>query len=229
VGEALAYGRALHKADRAFSQWIKAEGFDDIDRRVRADAMWLAQNWSQVSGDQTPLATPGEIRRVFNEALADLPPAPELTIEPHLQRIHPCAVEEVHNSIQKERRIIDTLEPVMNQHRLVMDAKVILEDFENYNEYSGETEARYQLFYQLTRITREKGALAKDDRLDALAIAVGYWVDVMDKDTLRIIEEHREVALQMELGKFMEHITGENPAWDNMADEFMDGLELEGL
>jgi hypothetical protein len=147
-------------------------------------------------------------------------------LEPHLQRIHPCGVEEVHNSIQKERRIIDTLEPVMNQHRLVMDAKVILEDFENYNEYSGETEARYQLFYQLTRITREKGALSKDDRLDALAIAVGYWADVMDKDTLRIIEEHQEAALLHELGKFMEHVTGENPMGDNMCDEMMNGLVL---
>lgn len=148
-------------------------------------------------------------------------------LEPHLQRIHPCNVEEVHNSIQKERRIIDTLEPVMNQHRLVMDAKVILEDFENYNEYSGETEARYQLFYQLTRITREKGALSKDDRLDALAIAVGYWVEVMDQDTTRIVEEHREAAMQMELGKFMENITGENPQWTSMTDEFTSGLELD--
>ncbi len=148
-------------------------------------------------------------------------------LEPHLQRIHPCAVEEVHNSIQKERRIIDTLEPVMNQHRLVMDAKVVLEDFENYNGYSGETEARYQLFYQLTRITREKGALAKDDRLDALAIAIGYWVEVMDQDTNRIVEEHREAALQMELGKFMEGITGENPLRSSMTDEFTEGLELD--
>jgi len=38
---------------------------------------------------------------------------------------------------------------------------------------------RYQLFFQLTRITRDKGALAKDDRLDALAMAVAYWAKAL--------------------------------------------------
>jgi hypothetical protein len=36
---------------------------------------------------------------------------------------------------------------------------------------------RYQLFFQMTRITRDKGALAKDDRIEALAMAVGYWAE----------------------------------------------------
>ena len=147
-------------------------------------------------------------------------------LEPHLARIHPCAVEEVHNSQQKERRIIDTLEPVMNQHRLVVDSKVIADDFDNYNEYSGETATRYQLFYQMTRITRDKGSLGKDDRLDALAIAVGYWAESMDKDTQRILDEHREAAIEGELAKFMEHITGFNPMAESMIDEFVNGITL---
>lgn len=146
---------------------------------------------------------------------------------PFLTRIHPCATEEVHNSIQKERRIIDTLEPVMNQHRLVVDSKVISEDYENYNDYAGETAARYQLFYQLTRITRDKGSLAKDDRLDALAIVVSYWADVMDKDTMRIIEDHREAALMGELGRFLEGITGDSGQRESMCDEFTEGMYLD--
>ncbi|TAK82206.1 MAG: hypothetical protein EPO09_21660 [Aquabacterium sp.] len=54
-----------------------------MDRRVRADAMWLAENWAEVSGPRTPagMANPGELRRWLNEAQADTPPAPELTIE----------------------------------------------------------------------------------------------------------------------------------------------------
>jgi hypothetical protein len=147
-------------------------------------------------------------------------------LSPFLLRTHPCAVEEVHNSVQKERRIIDTLEPVMNQHRLVVDSKVFVDDFENYNDYSGDTEARYQLFYQLTRITRDKGSLAKDDRLDALAIAVGYWAEQMDKDQLRIMEDHREAALQRELGAFIELATGEKSEWASMLDEFTEGIDL---
>ena len=36
--------------------------------------------------------------------------------------------------------------------------------------------------YQLTRITRDKGALAQDDRLDALAMAVTYFAASMATD-----------------------------------------------
>ena len=39
-------------------------------------------------------------------------------LKPVLADIHPCNVEEVRHSIQKEKRIIDTLEPIMNTHRL---------------------------------------------------------------------------------------------------------------
>lgn len=145
-------------------------------------------------------------------------------LAPHLQRIHPVRVEEVHNSIQKERRIIDTLEPVMNQHRLVVDSKVLMDDQENYNDYAQEMASRYQLFYQMTRITRDKGSLGKDDRLDALAIAVGYWVQVMDKDTERILNEHREAALMAELDKFMEGVTGVSSVRQTMVDEFSLGV-----
>ena len=33
--------------------------------------------------------------------------------------------------------------------------------------------------YQLSRITRDRGSLVHDDRLDALSIAVGYWTQQM--------------------------------------------------
>lgn len=123
---------------------------------------------------------------------------------PFLMRIHPCNIEEIRSSVQKERRIIDTLEPVMNQHRLVVDSSVIKEDSTNYNEYSDELFPRYQLFYQMSRITKDKGALAKDDRLDALAMAVAYWVGVMDKDVQRIEEDHKEAQREAAISRFLE-------------------------
>ncbi|NCT81899.1 MAG: phage terminase large subunit [Comamonadaceae bacterium] len=141
-------------------------------------------------------------------------------LSPFLLRTHPCAIEEIHSSVQKERRIIDTLEPVMNQHRLIVDSKVISDDFENYNGYSEELKARYQLFYQLTRITREKGALAKDDRLDALAMAVAYWVEVMDRDTQQIEEDHREALRQAEIDRFIELAGGDAQRPSLIAAEF---------
>ena len=65
---------------------------------------------------------------------------------------------------QKEARIIDTLEPVLNAHRLIVSPSVIEQDFRSTEEYPTEEQNRYRLFYQMTRVTRERGSLAKDDR-----------------------------------------------------------------
>jgi len=138
-------------------------------------------------------------------------------LTPFLVRTYPCTLEEIRSSQQKEKRIIDTLEPVLNQHRLVVDTKLIKRDQENYNEYPLESWTNYQLFYQMTRITKEKGALAKDDRIDALAMAVAYWVEQMDKDTQKVLEDHREEMLRLELQKFSEHVLGMAPPEDNWA------------
>jgi hypothetical protein len=80
VGEALAYGRALHPSNQAFGAWCTEQGFD-MDARVRSDAMWLASSVDQKTEVPAGLATPGEIRRWFNEQQADTPPCPELVLE----------------------------------------------------------------------------------------------------------------------------------------------------
>ena len=126
-------------------------------------------------------------------------------LAPVLQRIYPCSLSESERSNQqKERRIIDTLEPVMNQHRLVVDASVVREDIENTNEYADEVVQRYQLFYQMTRITRDKGSLTKDDRLDSLALAVAYWMRHLDQDVEDNERRHQEALMQQEIERFME-------------------------
>jgi len=122
--------------------------------------------------------------------------------------IYPVTIEEVKHSVQKEKRIIDTLEPVLNQHRLVVSSEVIKKDYESTANLSQDEALRYQLFYQLTRITRDKGSLAKDDRLDALAMAVAYWVQVLAVDTNRSVADHRQRLLDADLKRFMEHASG---------------------
>lgn len=122
-------------------------------------------------------------------------------LTPFLTRTYPCTTEEVRHSIQKEKRIVDTLEPVMNQHRLVISEKLVATDAES-------SEAKYQLLYQLTRITRERGALGKDDRIDVLAMAVAYWVEQMDRDVQTAADEHRAAARELELAKFMDQVLG---------------------
>jgi len=133
-------------------------------------------------------------------------------LTPFLTRIHPVSTEEVRHSTQKEKRIVDTLEPLLNQHRVVFDEGLVQRDFENTNGYPDDKAQVYQVLYQLTRITKERGALAKDDRLDALAMACAYWVETMDKDTQVALDEHRAELLDQELARFHDQVLGGSPA-----------------
>lgn len=130
--------------------------------------------------------------------------------KPILTKIHPCTIEEVRHSIQKERRIIDTLEPVMNAHRLVIDPKVIRNDFESAQSYSAESQLKYQLMYQMSRITKDRGAITHDDRLDALSIAVNYWVEQMAQDANSRIQDRKKEQINNELIKFTDAYFGRN-------------------
>jgi len=88
-------------------------------------------------------------------------------------------VEEVRANVRKEDRIIDSLEPVMNQHRLIVDRKVIEWDFKSNPDAPPEERLLYMLFYQMSRMCREKFAVKHDDRLDCLAQGVKYYTDAM--------------------------------------------------
>lgn len=96
-------------------------------------------------------------------------------LAPVMNAIYPVSIEEIRNNIQKEKRIIDTLEPLMNQHRLVMDYSALKRDIE-YG-LSEPKNIYYSLMYQMTHLTQERGSLVHDDRLDVLALGVQYWND----------------------------------------------------
>lgn len=108
---------------------------------------------------------------------------------PVLHAIYPVGIEEIRNNIQKEKRIIDSLEPLMNQHRLVFDYSAIKKDIE-----FGLSEPKniyYSLIYQMTHITKDRGALVHDDRLDALTLGVQFW------NEYGILKQNSEIALGM--------------------------------
>ena len=128
-------------------------------------------------------------------------------LKPVMAKIHPCEIEEVRHNIQKEKRIIDTLEPIMNGHRLVVDEQIIKDDFK--------LEPNHQLFRQLTRITKDKGALRHDDQIDALAIIANYWVERMDRDQTLSYKQHQDELINKDLEKFMQHTIGRQPKRDN--------------
>jgi hypothetical protein len=106
-------------------------------------------------------------------------------LKPVLQREgYPCEVIDTESSAaQKERRIIDTMEPVLNQHKL--NKSLIPKDYRSTENLPSEEINRYRLFYQLTRITKDKGSLVNDDRIDAVALGVHYWTEAMARDAKR--------------------------------------------
>jgi hypothetical protein len=94
-----------------------------------------------------------------------------------MQNCGQVAIEEFKVSGQKEVRIINTLEPIMSQHRLVMDTQVLLNKDNQI---------------QITRMQEKRGALKHDDRVDVLAAAVSYWTDAL------AIDPEKEMVVRQE-------------------------------
>lgn len=132
----------------------------------------------------------------------------ENLLKPYLQVHHPCAIEPRRSNMQKERRIINALEPVMNQHRLVINRSVVEHDSKGREHESLEKQLAYQLFHQLTHITVDKNCLQHDDRLDALAGAVEYWNESLAIDEDRAIRERQSELWDLELEAFMGNLHG---------------------
>ena len=110
----------------------------------------------------------------------------------HLQQTKQAIdVEEVRANVRKEDRIIDALEPVMNQHRLVVDKDVIDWDYKSNKNEAPEKRLLYMLFYQMSRMCREKGAVKHDDRLDALAQGVKYFTDCMSISAQEAVNQRK--------------------------------------
>jgi hypothetical protein len=124
-------------------------------------------------------------------------------LTPFLRKTHPVTIEEERSTGQKEKRVIDTLEPVMMQHKLIVADAVVREDQrQKYPDLAPEQQLKYRLFYQLTRLTKEKGALAHDDRVEAVAGAVGYWVEQMAADRQQLVDQYKEERLMAALTAF---------------------------
>jgi hypothetical protein len=131
-------------------------------------------------------------------------------LTPVLNHVYPnCGITEVKSKGQKEMRIIDTLEPVLGNHKLCVTPECIKRDFESVPE----GDYKYALFYQLTRITRDRGSLIHDDRLDALAIGVNYLNDFMGVNEDEGIKELTTEWLEKSMESFMRTATHTAGNW----------------
>jgi hypothetical protein len=74
--------------------------------------------------------------------------------------------------------------------------------------------------WQMSRITRAKGALAYDDRIDVLSMAVSSWVEQMGQDVHRKMLNHAEDAFQKEIDRFVDNALGrkarDQDSWINI-------------
>lgn len=90
-----------------------------------------------------------------------------------MKNCNKVGIEEYRVKGQKELRIIDTLEPVMSMHRLVIARKAIRDQTNQI---------------QLSRLHTGRGALKHDDRVDVLAAAVEFYKSHMSLDTAKASE-----------------------------------------
>ena len=124
------------------------------------------------------------------------------------QQMASCDVEEVRAQTRKEERIIDALEPVMNQHKLIIDPRVFEYDYKSNPEAPPEKRLEYMLMYQLSRMCREKGAVRHDDRADCLAQGVKYFTDALAQSAHRLQSQRK------------------NEEWNAMQKAFLDNPQL---
>ena len=140
------------------------------------------------------------------------------------------SIEEIRATVRKEERIIDTLEPIMNQHKLIIDSKVFEYDYKSNPDEAPEKRLEYMLGYQMSRMCREKGAVKHDDRVDALAQGVQWFIDALAQSANRNIamRKHEEwLAMQeafindpqqatdaLVLGKSFKNIKSQNRVYD---------------
>ena len=130
-------------------------------------------------------------------------------LQPVMARIYPCAIEEAPRAKgQKERRIIDVLAPLVQQHRMVFSAELIRKDWDGA-ERDPDTGHQRSLMYQMSRITTDRGCLLFDDRIDALAIAAAHFVEAAAQDQKKAADARELAELEAELQAWMDE-TGAN-------------------
>lgn len=128
-------------------------------------------------------------------------------LAPKLQSIgHPCSIEEDRKGVQsKELRIVSTIEPALTGHRLVWNLAVIRADFPVAYTSVEDTKRRfYRLTYQLTRITKTKGCLAHDDRVDGYASSVQELLELLKRQTDQARAEDKDARMAEEMQHIMD-------------------------
>lgn len=120
------------------------------------------------------------------------------------RKIYGIAVEDLNNSVQKERRIIDSISPVTRRHRLVVHQRAILDDIKCCEKYPQNKRWLYSAFQQMSSITYDRNSLSKDDRADSIAMLVqqlnGHLVQDQKVAAEKAVEEAARAFMDNPMG-----------------------------
>jgi len=105
-------------------------------------------------------------------------------------------VEGLRSTGQKEQRIISNLEPLMRQHRVVINRDIPERDYRKNNT---ESTRYYRAMMQVSRITHERGVLKHDDKVDALAMAAQYFTDSFQIDSQLVEQQAQREEMEQQI------------------------------
>lgn len=111
-------------------------------------------------------------------------------------------VEQSSGKINKEARILGILEPLVQQHRLVVSKEVIRYDYESMQQIDGEdSRHRYAFGYQFTHLHNVRDCLGHDDRVESVSGACGAFIEALGVDPHGMASQSRQEKEEEELEK----------------------------
>lgn len=128
-------------------------------------------------------------------------------LKPVIYAKHKCAIEEVKaGGQQKELRIIDRLIPILGRHKVIVSPIVIKNDYNSIRTRSVNSDLCYSLFYQIARLTKDRGSLRHDDRIDAFAMACFAWINHLSIDANKSEELLKKQLREKQMKLFMKSV-----------------------
>lgn len=116
-------------------------------------------------------------------------------------RVHiKCAIEDDLVVGQKEARIIRTLEPIIGRGSLVITPQALDQDQLDCARHAPKDRKVYSLFYQIAKITMDRGSLVHDDGVDSLEGACRAFQEYLaiDSEKAKAQAQKREYEEMME-------------------------------
>lgn len=99
----------------------------------------------------------------------------------------------IYSSGQKEVRILNRLNPIMQRHRVVMHWSVLETDLRLCRGMANGGR-EYSLFYQMQNLTMQKDSIPHDDRVETLSAAVFLHAEVLAQDEGQEAEKRKQAV-----------------------------------